>query len=96
MPNPHNLPRFLAAALRAFSPFTSAISSAMSMFFSNSPLKDGNFEWQGVKKVAAAARDVYALVGSPLSLQVRYPDCDHDFPTEMREKAYKLFDEVLK
>ena len=28
-------------------------------------------------------------------LRVEHPDCGHDFPPEMREAAYKLFDAVL-
>ena len=28
-------------------------------------------------------------------LRVEHPDCGHDFPPEMRETAYKLFDAVL-
>ena len=25
-------------------------------------------------------------------MKVEHPDCEHDFPPEMREAAYKLFD----
>ncbi len=37
-PNPRSLPRFFASARRAAKPLASASASAMSMFFSNSPL----------------------------------------------------------
>ena len=42
-----------------------------------------------------AARPVFELHGHKGRLKVEYPDCGHDFPPEMREKAYELFDEVL-
>lgn len=60
------------------------------------PLKDHNFQYQSVDRVAAAAAEVYKLYGQSMNLRVEHPDCDHDFPNEMRELGYKLFDEVLK
>ena len=30
-----------------------------------------------------------------MPLQVEHPDCEHDFPVEMRERAYALFEEHL-
>jgi len=64
--------------------------------FINAPLKDSNFKWQSVDRVVAAAAQVYKLHGKPASLIVEHPDCDHDFPDAMREKAYRLFEENLK
>ncbi len=64
--------------------------------FIAAPLRDGNFKADSVDRVVAAAMDVYKLYDKPDRLQVAHPDCDHDFPEEMRERAYKLFDEVLK
>lgn len=57
---------------------------------------DTNFKWESVDRIAAAARPVFALSGHADRLRVEHPDCGHDFPPEMREEAYKLFDEVLK
>ncbi len=65
-------------------------------FFSNSPVKDGNFDVQGVKKAIAAAGEIYQLLGARDRLQVRYPDCEHDFPVETRREAYRFIDQVLK
>lgn len=65
-------------------------------FFSNSPLKDDNFEVAGVKKAIAAARPVYELFDAGERLQVRYPDSGHDFPPEVREDAYRFVDETLR
>ena len=60
------------------------------------PLHDSNFRADSVDRVAAAARQVYELYGHPDRLRVEHPDCDHDFPDEMREEAYKLFEQVLR
>ncbi|MBI5757245.1 MAG: alpha/beta fold hydrolase [Planctomycetales bacterium] len=65
-------------------------------FFSNSPLKDSNFEVSGVKKAEAACRPVFDLLGAAEALQVRYPDCAHDFPPDVRREAYQFIDRVLK
>lgn len=59
------------------------------------PLKDSNFRHESVDRIAAAAQSVYKLYGHPERLRVLHPDCPHDFPPEMREEAYKLFDKVL-
>ncbi len=60
------------------------------------PLHDSNFRAASVDRVAAAARPVFELYGVTERLQVTHPDCEHDFPPEMREEAYALFDRVLR
>lgn len=64
--------------------------------FIAAPLRDSNFQAASVDRIVAAARPVFALLGNPTGLQVEHPDCEHDFPPEMREKAYALFDRVLR
>ena len=64
--------------------------------FVNAPLHDSNFHWQSVDRCVAAARPVYELFGSDGNLIVEHPDCGHDFPAAMREKAYTLIDSVLR
>jgi dienelactone hydrolase len=59
------------------------------------PKKDSNFRADSVDRIAAAARPVFRLFGHEDRLKVEHPDCEHDFPPEMREAAYQLFDEVL-
>ena len=59
------------------------------------PKKDSNFRADSVDRVAAAARAVFKLYGHEDRLKVEHPDGGHDFPPEMREAAYKLFDAVL-
>jgi pimeloyl-ACP methyl ester carboxylesterase len=59
------------------------------------PLKDSNFRHDSVDRVAAAARPVFKLHGHEARLRVEHPDCEHDFPPEMRELGYRLIDGVL-
>jgi acetyl esterase/lipase len=60
------------------------------------PKNDGNFRADSVDRVAAAARPVFELYGHKDRLRVEHPDGGHDFPTDMRETAYKLLDVVLR
>ena len=59
------------------------------------PTRDSNFRADSVDRIAAAARPVFKLYGHADRLRVEHPDAGHDFPPEMREAAYKLFDQVL-
>jgi dienelactone hydrolase len=59
------------------------------------PTKDSNFRADSVDRIAAAARPIFKLHGHEDRLRVEHPDCGHDFPQDMREAAYKLFDKVL-
>jgi hypothetical protein len=65
-------------------------------FLSCSPLKDSNFDVEGVRKAVPEANKIYQLMGAPDALQVRHPDCPHDFPPEEREAAYRFLDRQLK
>ncbi|MCH7725139.1 MAG: alpha/beta hydrolase, partial [Planctomycetes bacterium] len=65
-------------------------------FFVNAPLHDSNFRWKSVDKCASAARPIYKLLGGEGKLIIQHPDCDHNFPEEMRESAYKVIDSVLR
>ncbi|MEZ6121886.1 MAG: alpha/beta fold hydrolase [Planctomycetaceae bacterium] len=64
-------------------------------FFSSSPLEDSNFAVDGVRKAIPRAREVYDLFDAGSRLQVEYPHCEHDFPTETRLRAYTFIDEAL-
>jgi acetyl esterase/lipase len=64
--------------------------------FINAPLKDDNFDVGGVKKAVTEAQKVYDLLGQPKNLVARYPDCEHDFPPEIREEVYDWLDQQLK
>ncbi len=65
-------------------------------FFSNSPLKDSNFDVAGVRKGIEKAGAVYRLLGAAENLQVRYPDSGHDFPEDVRREAYEFIDRALQ
>lgn len=64
-------------------------------FFTNSPLRDSNFDVQGVRVCLAAAEPVYRLYGASDRLQAVYPDAEHDFPSAERIKAYEFLDSRL-
>jgi len=64
-------------------------------FFSNSPLKDANFDIEGVRKAERIVRPVYELLGAADRFKIESPDCPHDFPPQEREHAYAFIDRVL-
>jgi dienelactone hydrolase len=64
-------------------------------FFTCSPLRDANFDVTGVRVCMTAARPVYELLGVADRLIAVYPDADHSFFRQEREKAYAFFDQFL-
>jgi dienelactone hydrolase len=57
--------------------------------FINAPLRDANFEVTGVDDCVNAARLVYSDVfHASGALRVVHPDCEHDFPPDIRASAY--------
>jgi hypothetical protein len=65
-------------------------------FFSNSPLKDSNFDIGGVRKAFIKAGEVYALLKAEKNLTLVTPDAPHDFPEAERKAAYEWLDGLLK
>ncbi|MDP2415433.1 alpha/beta fold hydrolase [Daejeonella sp.] len=65
------------------------------VFFSVSPLKDANFDVNGVREGISLAEKVYNNLGVVNMLQVRYPDAGHDFPVENRKEVYGFLDRTL-
>jgi hypothetical protein len=65
-------------------------------FLASAPVKDSNFDVDGVKECVAAAQPVYELLGAKEKLAANYPDCGHDFPPEVRKVAYDWLDRWLK
>ncbi len=63
--------------------------------FVNAPLRDANFKWDSVDRIAAAAQPVFQLLGAPGNLTIRHPDSDHDFPDRERLEAYDVITQVL-
>jgi acetyl esterase/lipase len=64
--------------------------------FSNSPVRDSNFELEGVKKAFAKSSDVYALFDAKSQLELVTPDVPHEFPDEQRQQAYEWLTRQLK
>jgi dienelactone hydrolase len=64
--------------------------------FINAPLHDANFEVSGVRDCVAAARPVYRLLEANENLEVAYPDAAHDFPPEVRLRAFAFIDRHLR
>jgi len=64
--------------------------------FINAPLHDQNFEWTGVDDCVRSAQPVYARIfHAPGRLEVTHPDCAHDFPPDIRTRAYEFLDRSL-
>jgi dienelactone hydrolase len=63
--------------------------------FIAAPTKDSNFRADSVDRIVAAARPIFKLYGHEDRLKMEHPDCEHDFPPQMREAAYRLMDAVL-
>lgn len=62
----------------------------------NAPMHDANFQAASVDRIAANAKAVYTLLGSPNALTVLHPDSEHDFIDDAREKAYAFLDKALR
>ena len=65
-------------------------------FFSNSPVRDSNFEVAGVHKAFAKAGEVYDLFAAKDRLKLVTPDAPHDFPEAQRHEAYEWLKLQLK
>ena len=64
--------------------------------FSNSPIRDSNFEIGGVRKAFAAAEAIYSLHQAKDRLTLVTPDAPHEFPEAERLAAYAWLDALLK
>jgi hypothetical protein len=63
-------------------------NDVMAYIASRRVLAEGGYE-------GAGAMVYYRLLGADDRFVVRQPDCDHDFPPEVREEAYAFLDRVL-
>ena len=72
------------------------IAVAPRAVFVVAPVKDDNFAVEGVRDVIRVAKPVYEGLKAADELQVRYPDCGHDFPPEERKAAYEFLDKRLR
>ena len=60
--------------------------------FVNAPLHDSNFAVEGVKDCLMRVKSKFP----DRRLVVEHPDCGHDFPPDVRERAYRFLDRVLR
>ena len=85
--DPNQMPFDFTEVLAAIAPRAVYVSG---------PLHDSNFEVAGVRKCIDAAQPVYALLGGQENLVAEYPDCEHDFPDDVRERVYARLDKQLE
>ncbi|MFM7056199.1 MAG: PVC-type heme-binding CxxCH protein, partial [Planctomycetota bacterium] len=64
-------------------------------FVSVSPVADGNFDVQGVRKAIPVASTIYSLHNARENLVLLTPDCGHDFPADIRLQVYGIIDRTL-
>jgi dienelactone hydrolase len=57
--------------------------------------RDADFDVTGVREAMAAARPVYELLGAADNLQAYYPNTEHAFPPDARDKAYEFLEKYL-
>ena len=62
--------------------------------FTNSPLRD-SFDHAGVRHCIEHVQPAYDAAGVPDHIAAAYPDCEHDFPPDVREAAHAFIDRVL-
>ena len=65
-------------------------------FLASAPVRDHNFDVEGVKDCMAAAQPVYNLLNAGQKLGANYPNCKHEFPEDVRKTAYAWLDRWLK
>ena len=64
--------------------------------FINAPIYDSNFDVTGVKKAVKEVSRVYQLRDASDQLSAHYPDSRHDFPDEIRQRAYDWLQQKLR
>ena len=64
--------------------------------FSNSPLRDANFEVSGVRDVETLVAPAFRTAGVPENLKIIYPDATHDFPDDAKRQAYDFLGKRLR
>lgn len=63
--------------------------------FINAPQRDEPFTMEGAEVCIEAARPVFKLLGVGDKLMAEHPGCAHDFPPEVRERAYDFIERML-
>ncbi|MBO9619150.1 MAG: alpha/beta hydrolase [Niabella sp.] len=66
------------------------------VFFTNSPLRDANFNVAGVRAGLKNISAVYKLYNASDALFTCFPDATHDFPEAATKAAFQVLDSVFK
>jgi len=91
---PTHVPRWLDAESPVAEPLT-VVRGTIARHSTLASALEGLLPPAGVHRLVEAARPVYKLHGKPENLIVKHPDCAHDFPDDMRQFAYSLFERHL-
>ena len=86
-PTPDRMPFDFHDVLGAIAPRAIYVSA---------PERDSNFDAAGVRDVVASLQPVFKLFSAESRFAAVYPDCEHDWPTQDRLKAYAWIDRQLK
>jgi len=70
-------------------------SLAPPVVFISAPLNDSNFRAGSVDEIVQSASNVYRLYGAQQNLKLEHPACEHQFPTQIRQEAYRILQEAL-
>jgi dienelactone hydrolase len=63
--------------------------------FINAPIHDSNFDLSGVQDTLRAATPFYSRRQGANRLVAEHPDCAHDFPPDVRDRAYAFLERWL-
>jgi hypothetical protein len=61
--------------------------------FVNAPTGDTNFKWDSVDRVVRTATGIAQVSGEWVT--VRHPEAPHQFPSALRQEAYRILEETL-
>ncbi|MFN7733885.1 MAG: alpha/beta hydrolase [Pirellula sp.] len=71
-------------------------SLAPRAFFTSSPVRDANFEVSGVRDSLDAAQTIFDLLQATDRIEGYFPDCEHDFPPDARQRAYAFLERAMR
>ena len=60
-----------------------------------SPLNDDNFDIGGVRRVSPGIERIFGLYSVPNNYTLLTPECEHDFPPQIRRQVYRELDRSL-
>jgi dienelactone hydrolase len=64
--------------------------------FVSAPVHDDNFKWQSVDRIVDSARQKAHELQTTAAIELEHPACDHDFPPDVRLRAYEFLEGALR